>query len=95
MTQLSFEPGNEKSVAPARVSQQHVLTAAESFLLDFTDVELIRTYEAIARTGQLPEQSQSGIRTRRKELVDMGKIRDSGKKIEVNGRQHTRWEIVR
>jgi hypothetical protein len=41
-----------------------------------------------------PEQSVSGIRTRRSELVRMGLVEDSGDRVTIHGRQHTLWQLT-
>lgn len=59
----------------------------------FTDEELIGAYnETQARSLRYPYQSESGIRTRRKELVDLGLVRFSGtKRILRSGRLAQVW----
>lgn len=54
-----------------------------------TDVELIMQYQ---RYGGLPAQSESGIRTRRSELVRRGMVEWTGEKRRlVSGRQANVW----
>ncbi len=50
---------------------------------------------AYAANHVLPDQSASGIRTRRNELVELGVIRDSGKREKLrSGRYGVVWEVV-
>jgi len=43
-----------------------------------------------------PQQSESGIRTRRRELVDQGVLEDSGEKVVLqSGRKSIVWRIFR
>ena len=69
----------------------------------FTDEELWKQYEAsrihgtlrLQPIGALPEQSVSGLRTRRSELVKRGLVKDSGKKRKLeSGRMAVVWEVV-
>jgi hypothetical protein len=47
------------------------------------------------RYPQQPRQSESGLRTRRRELVDLGLLRDSGTTtLTVHGRSTTIWELT-
>ena len=53
-----------------------------------TDADITRFYKG-------PEQSPSGLRTRRHELVDLGLVRDSGRtKLLATGRKSVVWEAV-
>ena len=55
------------------------------------DVELVKRCQAYAKA---PRASESGIRTRRSELVALGMILDSGKRVRLeSGRQATVWQI--
>jgi hypothetical protein len=54
-----------------------------------TDQELVDWYEG-------PKASPSGLRTRRAELVKMGKVRDSGQRVVLpSGRRAIVWEIAK
>lgn len=61
-----------------------------------TDAALVHLYEArISVGGSLP-QSPSGIRTRRRELVELGKVRDTGARVRLpSGRLAAVWEVIR
>lgn len=61
-----------------RETQEHVLTVFRRHGA-MTDVELVQRYEE----SDLPPQSDSGIRTRRRELVDLGEVEDSGEKKSI------------
>lgn len=59
---------------------------------DATDAEIAERY-AIHRT--LPDQSASGLRTRRKELVDRGYVADTGRRARLSsGRRAIIWGVV-
>jgi threonine synthase len=62
-----------------------------------TDEELIAIYRELeSREGtQLPGASDSSIRTRRKELVDVMMVHDCGKKHSETGRLTTMWGTKR
>ena len=58
-----------------------------------TDRDLVANHEAQFSFAQ--PQSESGIRTRRSELVKLGLVRDSGRRRRlVSGRQAIIWEAV-
>ena len=60
------------------------------------DEDLISHYDRSVVMWNNPQQSDSGIRTRRKELVDMGLVFDSGVKGRTEGgRASIRWEATR
>lgn len=47
------------------------------------------------RYSQQPRQSESGLRTRRRELVDLGLLRDSGStSLTVHGRKTVVWQLT-
>lgn len=74
------------SVRKIRESQAAVLRTFER--QDYlTDVELVRIYHE-------HPQSVSGLRTRRRELVDLGRIEDSGLKTRLpSGRRAIVWRL--
>ena len=55
-----------------------------------TDDEIADTY----RSMTLPPQSESGIRTRRGELVQLGLVRQVGTATKANGRRAVVWGIA-
>jgi hypothetical protein len=56
-----------------------------------TDTDLVERYEGLAREELIPRQAPSGIRTRRKELVDLGLVSNSGARQKLAS---GRWAIV-
>jgi len=59
-----------------------------------TDTELIRTYNDLVDFGDVPRASESGIRSRRAELVDMGRVEASGEFRELpSGRKSIVWRL--
>jgi len=72
------------------------LRPKQQAVLDMLLVEDGLTDEEIARYYRGPAQSPSGLRTRRCELVDLGLVRDSGRKaFTAAGRPTIIWEAVR
>jgi hypothetical protein len=84
-----------------RRSQAEVL-AVLKLVGPSTDTALVTAYEAHQAVAgvyidglPLHPQSESGIRTRRRELVELGKVRDSGGRVRlVSGRMSAVWEAV-
>jgi hypothetical protein len=77
------------SVKRIRESHELLLAAFERWG-DMTDTQLA---ECLARVGAM--LSPSGIRSRRAELVEMGKLRDSGRTdILPSGRRSIVWRLV-
>ena len=71
------------------------ITLTQSFVMRVlrrprVDVELVKAYQAM-RTA--PRASESGIRSRRAELVRLGFVRDSGRRVCLeSGRMAIVWE---
>lgn len=66
-----------------------------------TDLALVEFYEAVVAVGQqlngtpIAPQSPSGVRTRRRELQTLGRVRDSGSRVKLpSGRLAVVWEVV-
>jgi hypothetical protein len=89
-------------VAAARASialtakQEAVLAVFETYI-NLTDVDLIRVYEIERREQRLrvplPQQSESGLRTRRSELVRKGKL-VRATKIRLGDAVHSLWKLA-
>jgi hypothetical protein len=61
-----------------------------------TDVELVHWYESLRSQHPkiYPRQSESGLRTRRRELVDMGLVVDTGRTETLpSGRKAIVWGV--
>lgn len=87
--------------AAASISRRTQVTCQQAVLACLTmlrcsdDVNLCVTYERIAGHHGWPVQSQSGIRTRRSELVAAGLVVDTGRKVTLaSGRQAVVWAVV-
>jgi hypothetical protein len=66
--------------------QQRVINVART-MGDFTDIELCDKFNAVVDKPR----ADSTIRTRRKELVDIGLIIDTGSTKVINGKHHKLW----
>lgn len=78
-----------------RDSQEAVLRLLRE-LGEMSDDLLVERYQAVAEEGNVSRQSPSGIRSRRSELVELGLVRDSGRKVilEPSGRRAIVWELT-
>lgn len=80
------------SVGALRLNQYAVWLC----LLDFgpmCDERLVERYDSIRALRQWPKQSASGLRTRRKELVDGGLVKEWGEEFTASGRRTKRWGV--
>lgn len=84
------------SVADLRPKQRAVY-AVLAYCGNSTDQQLVDEYAHHVKRGPLnvPPQSESGIRTRRAELVAAGLVRDTGQRTILGSRRRAiRWEVV-
>jgi uncharacterized protein (DUF2225 family) len=84
----------ERSVSDVTEKQDAVYEVLKVFG-PLTDKDLIQIYgEAVNECGLCP-QSDSGLRTRRKELVDKGIVEWTGQKIKDGTRRLSRtWKVT-
>jgi hypothetical protein len=63
--------------------------------MELTDEELLRVYRQRQVGHVYPAQSDSGLRTRRRELVDLGVLENSGRRSRMEtGRQAIVWQLA-
>jgi hypothetical protein len=94
-TDRSTSHAAAQSTARRQTENQEAVLRVFRALTDATDEELVAHYERLRARLVLPEQSESGLRTRRRELVDRKRLRDSGRTRRTRGgRQATVWELV-
>lgn len=75
--------------------QRAVLSVLEMHF-PISDDELVRRYVSLAKAGRFPEQSESGIRSRRNELALAGHVVDTGEKARLeSGRYAILWGVPR
>jgi hypothetical protein len=81
-----------------RISQQAVLTLMTRWgAAGMMDHDMIREYAQshLRNPKMFPYQSESGLRTRRKELVEKGLVTDSGRRgVTRSGRKSIHWVIT-
>lgn len=82
--------------AKLRASQLAVLLVLGKYPMGATDTELVASYQkAMLYHELIPMQSESGIRTRRKELVERGLVMDTGDRDYLpSGRRSIRWKVT-
>ena len=79
-----------RSIDDVTATQQFVLRSLKRRAQ--TDVDLINTYRSFKTA---PWASESGIRTRRHELVERGLVMDSGKRsVLPSGRRAIVWSVA-
>lgn len=82
------------SVRNLTAKQAAVLEVIRGSFLPISDEKLIELYDREARFMRAPPQSDSGIRTRRAELVDAGLVVNDGAGKTVSGRACALWRTA-
>jgi hypothetical protein len=101
----SHEAAQRLTASGMLTAAQEAVLALFRAYISLTDVELVEKYEweRVAqsdprtpdRMGRaFPPQSDSGLRTRRHELVVAGKLRKAGKKKHDGDNYHTVWSLA-
>lgn len=82
------------SLPDLRPSQDAVLRVLRG-LAQATDVELVGAYKRATVRGEVPRQSESGIRTRRRELVVAGRVTPTSRRVPLDsGRMAQVWQVA-
>ncbi len=92
------DPGSSQAAAQSVMrmtdKRRAVLDAFQRFGR-MTDEQLHDTYDSRRQCYRWPEQSASGLRTRRSELVRMGALEDAGEKRRMRtGRLAVLWRVT-
>lgn len=83
------------SIAAERGGSRSAVLAVLALTGPSSDTGLIDAYQALAHLGEVPMQSASGIRTRRKELSRQGKVIDTGMRVTlISGRRSIVWRAA-
>lgn len=83
-----------RKVTNLRASQALVLNIFRAYG-EMNDKDLLdRVHSTQRGLGLTKLMSPSGVRSRRNELVDLGKVKDTGRKENVDGRNVIVWGIV-
>ena len=83
------------SVKNITATQQAILDIFTSHSIALTDESLVSIYKRGTAHG-LPYASESGIRSRRAELVKLGKLCDTGLRIKLySGRNAILWGLAK
>lgn len=90
------DPGTSHAAARSVQNISPTQQAILGLLKDrMNDEALINVYNAMARGGYVPAASESGIRSRRAELVKQGLVIDTGERsLMTTGRLATVWEAT-
>jgi hypothetical protein len=81
-----------ESVENSWTTRQHIWRLLTN---PMTDVELVEVYSELVRAGIAPRASESGIRSRRSELVAVDKVQDSGDRVKLpSGRRAIVWQAI-
>lgn len=84
-----------ESIRAERGGSRSAILGVLALIGPSTDTMLIDAYTGLAELGEVPHQSPSGIRTRRKELMLQGRVRDTGDRVQlISGRLSVVWEAV-
>ena len=85
-----------RSISPdkLRASQRAVLECFKSYGRPMHHAALVRAYRPLAIAEDAPWQSESGLRTRTKELVALGMLKDTGQTVTLeSGRKSIVWGV--
>lgn len=89
------------SFEAARSIKTENITKTMSGILDILrngprhDSGIVHAYNALSIHHIVPFASDSGIRSRRAQLVELGLVEDSGKRVKTNsGRMSIVWQVV-
>lgn len=84
-----------QSVRDVTAAQSRVLSLFGESDHGLTDEQLALIYESGVRMFDWPPMSPSGLRTRRCELVTLGKVEDTGRRTTTrSGRSTIVWDAV-
>jgi hypothetical protein len=91
------ETSHEAAASVENVTEvQQAILRLFSRLGPFTDQGLVHTYESMFNSGRVPRASESGIRTRRKELERMRLVEHNGALVRLpSGRKARLYELTR
>jgi len=84
-----------ESIRAERGGSRSAILGVLALIGPSTDTALIQAYLNLAELGEVPPQSPSGIRTRRKELTLQGRVADTGDRVPlISGRLSIVWTAV-